>query len=226
MKLVFAGLENPIELAVGECTTLEVANSTLFTRVVCSLMSGEGRYAQEPHSIWEGDVELRPKDVLLVVDNPLRLPWDDKYYVNGLLKQMEREYLEDEDLRQAVDEFQRGIESRLLSLTLGMNADVGFGTEWELRRYLKFMGFGVDYQQGKTYPDNLMNFLSLALDTGDKRALVFVNLKTYLSENDFEMFAEQVFYQNAQVLLLENKHDGEVHEHERKRVIDLDFLES
>lgn len=74
MKLVFAGLERPIELAAGECTTLEVANSTLFTRVVCSLMSGEGRYAQEPYSIWEGEAELRPKDVLFVIDNPLRLP--------------------------------------------------------------------------------------------------------------------------------------------------------
>lgn len=71
-----------------------------------------------------------------------------------------------------------------------------------------------------------MSFLSLALDMGDKRALVFVNLKTYLSKNDFATFAEQVFYQNAQVLLLENKPDGEAHEHERKRVIDLDFLES
>ena len=226
MKLVFVGLEKPIELAAGECTTLEVANSTLFTRVACSLMSGEGRYAQEPYSIWEGDAELRPKEVLLVIDNPLRLPWDDKCYTSGLFKQVEREYLEDEDLRRAIDELQRNIESRLLSLTLGMNADVGFGTEWELRRYLKFMGFGVDYQQGKTYPDSLMSFLSLALDTGDKRALVFVNLKTYLSKNDFATFAEQVFYQNAQVLLLENKPDGEAHEHERKRVIDLDFLES
>ena len=71
-----------------------------------------------------------------------------------------------------------------------------------------------------------MSFLSLALDMGDKRALVFVNLKTYLSKNDFATFAEQVFYQNAQVLLLENKLDCEAHEHERKRVIDLDFLES
>ena len=152
MKLVFAGLEKPIELAAGECTTLEVANSTLFTRVACSLMSGEGRYAQEPYSIWEGDAELRPKDVLLVIDNPLRLPWDDKCYTSGLFKQVEREYLEDEDLRRVIDELQRNIESRLLSLTLGMNADVGFGTEWELKRYLKFMGFGVDYQQGKTCP--------------------------------------------------------------------------
>lgn len=152
MKPVFVGLEKPIELAAGECTTLEVANSTLFTRAACSLMLGEGRYAQEPYSIWEGDAELRPKDILLVIDNPLRLPWDDKCYTSGLFKQMEREYLEDEELRRIIDELQRNIESRLLSLTLGMNADVEFGTEWELRRYLKFMGFGVDYQQGKTYP--------------------------------------------------------------------------
>lgn len=152
MKLVFVGLEKPVELAAGECTTLEVANSTLFTRVACSLMSGEGRYAQEPYSIWEGDAELRPKDVLLVIDNPLRLPRDDKCYTSGLFKQMEREYLEDEELRRIIDELQRNIESCLLSLTLGMNADVEFGTEWELKRYLKFMGSGVDYKQGKTYP--------------------------------------------------------------------------
>ena len=152
MKLVFVGLEKPVELAAGECTTLEVANSTLFTRVACSLMSGEGRYAQEPYSIWEGDAELRPKDVLLVIDNPLRLPRDDKCYTSGLFKQMEREYLEDEELRRIIDELQRNIESRLLSLTLGMNADVEFGTEWELKRYLKFIGSGVDYKQGKTYP--------------------------------------------------------------------------
>lgn len=55
---------------------------------------------------------------------------------------------------------------------------------------------------------------------------MFVNLKTYLSKSDFDTFAEQVFYQNTQVLLLENKRDCEAHEHERKRVIDLDFLES
>ena len=131
--------------------TLEVANSTLFTRIACSLMSGEGRYAQEPYSIWEGDAELRPKDVLLVIATPLRLPWDDKYYTSGLFKQIEREYPEDEDLRQAIDEYQRGIESRLLSLTLGMKADVEFGTEWELRRYLKFMGWS-RLSAGKNVP--------------------------------------------------------------------------
>lgn len=72
----------------------------------------------------------------------------------------------------------------------------------------------------------MLNFLSLALDAGEKRAFVLVNLKTFLSENDFRAFLDQVFFQKTKVLLLENKQDGLYYEHERKRVVDLHFIES
>ena len=36
-------------------------------------------------------------------------------------------------------------------------------------RYLKFRGFGVDMQDYKPLLDNLLNFLSLALDAGCKQ---------------------------------------------------------
>lgn len=226
MKLVFTGLELPVELAPGECSTLEVANQTLFTRLVLSLMSGEGRFAQEPYSLWEDDAEVKAKDALLVIDNPLRLPWDERGLVGGVLKQIEREFLEDEDLRQAVEGLQRAMNAQLLSLGMGMNADMGFAQEWELRRYLKFLGFGVSYQETKSFLDNLLNFLSLALDAGDQRTFVFVNLKTFLSKNDFESFLEQVFYQKSKILLLECIRDESSYEHERKRAVDLHFIES
>ena len=45
MRLVFAGLDRPLELEPGNCTTLEVENQALFVRLVRSLVSGEGRYA-------------------------------------------------------------------------------------------------------------------------------------------------------------------------------------
>lgn len=226
MKLVFTGLELPIELAAGECSTLEVANRTLFTRLVLSLMSGEGGFSQEPYSLWEDDVEVKPKDALLVIDNPLRLPWDERSIAGGVLKQIEREFLEDEDLRQAVEGLQRAMNAQLMSLGMGMNADMGFSQEWELRRYLKFLGFGVSYQETKSFLDNLLNFLSLALDAGDSRTFVFVNLKTFLSKNDFESFIEQVFYQKSKILLLECTRDECSYEHERKRLVDLHFIES
>lgn len=226
MRLVFAGLENPIELTAGECATVEVANQTLFTRLAQSLMSGEGRYASEPYSIWEGDSELRPKDVLMVIDNPLQLPWDERSYMGSIVKRIEREYLEDEDLRRTVEKLQESIATQLISLGFGFNADLFFNQEWDLKRYLKFMGFGVSYQESKAFIDNLHNFLSLALDAGDKRVLTFVNLKTFLSKNDFESFLEQVFFQKTKVLLLESKQDDSRYDHEQKRVVDLHFIES
>ena len=226
MRLVFAGLDRPLELEPGVCSTLEVENQALFVRLVRSLMSGEGRYADEPYSVWEQDEEIKPKGALLVIDNPLRLPWDELGLMGSVLKRIEREYLEDEDLRRAVEGFQSAMASQLAVLGMGMNADFGFGQEWDFRRYLKFMGFGVSYQESKSFLDNQLNFLSLTLDSGDKRVLVFVNLKTFLSENDLRLFLEQVFYQKTRILLLENKLDESVYVHENKRHIDLDFVES
>lgn len=226
MKLVFAGLDCLIELIPGECTTLEIENQTLFTRLALSLMSGNGRYADEPHSVWEGERELKPTDAFLIIDNPLRLPWDERSLLGSIIKRMEREYLEDEDLRRSIEELQRSINSRLTSLEFGMNADYEFSQEWDFRRYLKYAGFGVCFQRSKSFLDNLITFLSLALDAGENRALLFVNLKTFLSENDFRLFLEQVRFQKTRILLLENKRDEHLYEHESKRLVDQHFIES
>lgn len=147
MRLVFAGLDRPLELEPGNCITLEVENQALFVRLVRSLVSGEGRYADEPYSVWDGDEELKPRDALLVIDNPLQLPWDERGFMGSVLKRIEREYLEDEDLRRAVEGLQSAMASQLAALGMGLNADFSFGQEWDFRRYLKFMGFGVSYRR-------------------------------------------------------------------------------
>lgn len=226
MKIVFAGLDEPLELPAGECVTLEIENQTLFTRLALSLRSLEGKFAAEPYSLWEDDEELKPSETLLVIDNPLSLPWDERTLMTRVIKQMELEFLEDEDLRQVIEGLQMAMNTKLMSLGLGMNADYAFANDWEFKKYLKFVGFGVDYQEARPLLDNLLNFLSLALDAGDNRILVFVNLKTFLSKNDFIGLLEQVFYQKSRVLLIENKREECSYKHECKRVIDLHFLEN
>lgn len=226
MRIVFTGLDEPLELPVGECVTLEVENQTLFARLALSLRSLEGRFAAEPYSLWEDDEELKPSEVLLVIDNPLSLPWDERALMARVIKRLELEFLEDEDLRQVVEGLQMAMNAKLMSLGLGMNADYAFANGWEFKKYLKFVGFGVDYQETRPILDNLLNFLSLTLDASDHRVLVFVNLKTFLSKSDFKGLLEQVFYQKSRVLLIENKRDDYNYDHEYKRAIDLHFLES
>lgn len=226
MKLVFSGLETPIDLAPGYASTLQIANETLFARIVRSLASSAGSFALEPYTLWDDGVELRPSTSLMVVQNPLQLPWDDRSLMGEVVKRIEREFLEDEDLRRGIEAMDSALSAKLLDLGFGMNSDYGFGLEWELKRYLKFRGFGVDMQDSKPLLDNLLNFLSLALDAGCKQAIAFVNLKTFLTQNDLKALFDYVFYSKLTVLLIENKTDEVVYDYERKLVVDLHFIES
>ena len=51
MRLVFSGLENPVELVAGETSVLQVENSALFTRIVTSLQNGLGRERTTAYSV-------------------------------------------------------------------------------------------------------------------------------------------------------------------------------
>lgn len=225
MKLVFSGLETPIDLAPGYASTLQIANETLFARIVRSLASSAGSLALEPYTLWDDGVELRPSTSLMVVQNPLQLPWDDRSLMGEVVKRIEREFLEDEDLRRGIEAMDSALSAKLLDLGFGMNSDYGFELEWELKRYLKFRGFGVDIQDSKPLLDNLLNFLSLALDADCKQAITFVNLKTFLTQNDLKALFEYVFYSKLTVLLIENKADEVVYDYEQKLVVDLHFIE-
>lgn len=225
MKLVFAGLEHPVELAAGEVAVLQVENSALFARFANSLQSELGSQASEPYSLWDGEEEIKPGDALMVVPDALNLPWGNRAFLAAVAKRVEREFLEDEDLRMRIESAQRAIEGYLSGLSLGFNSDLGFGIEWDLKRYLKFLGFGAVTQEDKPYLDNLLNFLSFALDAGCKKAIVFVNLKTFLTKKEIQMLYDHVFFLKSSLLLLENKPDSISYEHERKLTVDLQFLE-
>lgn len=225
MKLVLSGLETPIEIAPGYATTLQVENQTLFTRIARSLECADGRFALEPFTIWEKEKELRPASSLLLVSDVLHLPWDDRALMGEVVKRLECEFLEDEDMRRAVEAMDSSLSTKLLELGFAMNSDYGFGLEWDLRRYLKFRGFGIDSTDAAPLLDNVINFLSLALDAGCRKVIAFVNLKTFLTINDLKALFDFIFYSNLNVLLLESKRDEMVYDYERKITVDLHFLE-
>lgn len=226
MRLVFEGLEASLDLAAGRALTLQVENEALFARVVRSLACLEGKFALEPYTIWEDDVELKPTASLIFVSDVLSLPWDDRALMGEVLKRIEREFLEDEDVRCEIEAMDSALSSKLLEMGFGMNSDYCFGLEWELKRYLKFRGFGVRPPDFEPILDNVLNFLSLALDAGCRKAIAFVNLKTFLTKSELESLFEYVFHSKLTVLLLENKRDDTVYNHESKVVVDLHFLES
>ncbi|WP_321971505.1 type II-A CRISPR-associated protein Csn2 [Paratractidigestivibacter sp.] len=226
MRLVFYGLEKPVEIAPGQATVLQVENQALFTRICTSLISGEGECAIEPYSLWEGDEEVRSSGSFLAVESPLSLPWGDKALAGEVMKRFEKILLEDEDLRGSIDAAARSISSGIASLGLSMHAGYGFDLEWDVRKFIKVFGFGVDRSQQDSLLDSLIDFVSMALDADLKKVILFINLKTFLTEKEISVLYEHIFYSGLLVLLLENVQDERVFEYESKRVVDQYFLES
>lgn len=226
MRICFDGFENPIELRRAHPFVFEVHNRALFARVCDSMVSCDGEDACEAYTIWDGEREVRPRSAFLVVSDALNLPWESKDLGGRLYSLLQERQLEDEAIRGLFDSRfreMRGLVSRLL---VQLEGDYRFGLEWDLQRFLKAFGFTVDFDRGATFIDRLILFLDCCADTRVNKALLFVNLKTFLTEKEVARFYERVFFHELRVLMLENNADMNSYALEDKMIVDQHFLES
>lgn len=227
MRISFEGFEDSIELVAGYPHALEIESKTLFTRICRSLLSEEGPGAMEPYSLWSGEgEEVSRRGAFLMVSDPLNLPWDDKQLGGRLYEVVDSLMAEDEEARTEIESVAHLLSSSVSRLTYRVGADYDFGLEWSLRQFLKSRAFKVNRQETSSYPDSLIAFLDFCADMALKQVVVFVNLKTFLSENEVREVYERVFFHRFKVLVLESSHDSIAYVRERKTLVDQDFLES
>lgn len=226
MRVSFSGFEKQLSIERGKATVLEVEDRTLFARLCQSLHSELGESALEPYVVWEDDGEkVRPGKVFVCAFNLFDLPWDEKALFKSVIERVEDVFVEDDGVRQGIEEAARLLSERLKGLGLAFQSDYVFDTEWNLKDHLRAFDFAIDIDSGDAPFDNLIKFLKLAEDALFDGVLCFANLKTFLSENELETVYEQVFFSNLRVLLLESACDPQEREHEEKMRIDQAFLQ-
>lgn len=225
MKVCFAGLENPIVLSKEHVSVLQIGNKKLYGRICQSLLSQKGSKAIEPYSIWSGEEELNPQKAFIVVRDPFALPLGHKSLSGKLYSVLNEELLIDEDICLKVQQANAELNSLIAGLGLQFNADYAFGLEWNISRYLKAFGFGLNALEDASLFDNLINFVDLAADMKINEAILFINLRTFLSKNDLEMLNERIIFHGIKVLMLENQHAEVYSEFESKMMVDQHFIE-
>ena len=227
MRISGLSLETPLDIAPGFPTVLEVQNPTLFGRVCQSLMGGEGEGAIEPYSIWDEDLnEINSAEAFLVVANPFCLPWDDRAITGALHGLVEKRIFEDFEARESIERLAQTLNREINRFGHEVEGDYGFTVEWDIRRYLKSFGFKPATNDASSLLDNLILFLQTCFDVHLNKAILFVNVKLFLSEIDLSELYRQAFFLKSKLFLLETKQDNRVFRYERKRCINLHLLES
>lgn len=226
MKLVFSGFDSPIDILPGRACTLEIRNQTLFTRICRTFVGAQRGQQFEAFTIWGDDgEELSYSNSILLASDPLRLPWDSSELSGRLLTRMEAMLMKDEESRAIFEEYGSLLNGFATQLTFQVEGEYGFAVEWDIKRYLKSFGFGIERGEDLPYIDSLNMFIDFAHDMSLEKVLVFINLKTFLNEKDFKRFLERVFFHKIKVLMIENKASLAHSSLEKKIVVDQHFLE-
>lgn len=226
MRIVFSGMERTVPLTCERVSVLRVANNTLFCRICQSLISGRGEDALEPYSIWSDEGErLGTKDAFIVASDPFALPFRHKSLLGALHSRMQDDLFADEDERARAQDLHNELAACVARLGFQLNGDYCFTVEWSLSSYLKAFGFGIDLSPDLSLLENLIRFVDLAADMAIDEAILFVNLKTFLSKNDLEVLCGHIVFHRLKVLMLENLHTGVHCGVESEIVVDQHFLE-
>ncbi|MGI6590771.1 MAG: type II-A CRISPR-associated protein Csn2 [Eggerthellaceae bacterium] len=227
MIIKFSGLDSLIEFRAGEPMTLDVRNERLFSRICMALLSGLGEDALEPYAVWDDSGKaIKPASALMVISDPLSLPWKHRLLSGKIYDCVEKLIREDDALREKIETINGDIEREISQCALQMNSEYSFGLEWAVDKYLKAFNFGVENMPDDSLFDKLIRFLSLAADVSFKESFVFINIRKFLTEKEANELVKQSIFLNLSVLFLENGSGFDTYSTDTKICIDQDFIEN
>lgn len=227
MKLRFNGLSRIIKLKAGRPSFVCIENHHLYTRFVCSLLSGEGESADEPYTMWDdADAKLSAKDNFLAVTDPFNLPYDHRLLLGEVLKSVTNSLTchttVSTTLNAALLQFYQTVSLELYQY----NGNYVLTPEVDIQKLLKLMGFSVDMVSDESYIDGLLNFVHIARDACLAKPLLFVGICSFLTEQEVKLFLRELKNSNLRVLFFENRMPYDCVRNEEHILLDLDFLES
>jgi CRISPR type II-A-associated protein Csn2 len=202
MKMVFKNFEQQLEIQAGKVNVLRFENKELFSRCVHSLCCLFEDGCLEPAYFFEGTKEKKPKDVLFLVGDLAFFDLNDKAFAAAALKKVSAMLIEDE----AVREESERLNNLLLQITFDtlnqLSANYDLVDEWDASKYLKSMGFCIEREVENLF-EKALQILCLSADLLPEKILVFVNLATYLTQEQQVEFSRQVEAMNLLVLSYE-----------------------
>ncbi len=221
MTLAYPEFFRCIEFAENTVNVLVVENRPLLCRIVACLLSqinsGDGEFVlSEENSI----VELG-KTVEFITD-PFCISMSDRRFqtkINQEAAQLCCAELEEETACLFACASRLGA---ALAASFDFSAD--YTAPSDVSGFLKLLDLHID-NYGMTLPERLLEYMKLCRRFFGKKLFVFLNLKSFLSDNELELFYRTVMYEKFDIMLIEAVQRQKACSRERVYIIDGDLCE-
>ena len=222
MRLVHPALGAPITFEENKINVLVVENANLFVDMIMDLRK---------------QIEGKPGDFILsrdfvplqlgketeLIANPLYLDFSQKRIVNKIFLDLEHISAEEHFFTETYKI--RALLSDYLAALLSQNeAVLDYDSEIAITALLK--AANVHFDCGKmSIVEQIVEYLKMIHSLSLASCFIFINLKTFLSDEDMESIYKAIFYNKYNVLLLENSLRESMRGFEKTVLIDADLCE-
>ncbi|MCH5265520.1 MAG: type II-A CRISPR-associated protein Csn2 [Lachnospiraceae bacterium] len=221
MKLVHAMLEKNIVFEENKINVLVIEQADFFSKSIRELLrqiQGE----QGDFVLSEAGKGLGLKKCAEMIINPFSMDFSQKKLLSALYKEAEKAAL-DEQLFVSTKEVQGMIARYLQRLCDELIYPACFDEEISIPNLLKYGNFRIEMEFDSML-ESVVEYMKLAVNLLHTKLFIFVNMKTYLGEEELEAFYQMIKNEKFNVLLIERGIAGR-REDEDICLVDKDLCE-
>lgn len=220
MKLAHYFIE-PIEFTEGTINTLVIENENLFfelTKELFSQVAGEdGRFVLSTEK-----KQLNISKELDVEIDFFNIDASERKIVTKLYNKLKSIAME--DYYTETSELYTALTNYMQKIVHAVDAPLTYNDEYDLNSLLKLAGISIELDNTSLI-SKLQDYCKIMSEYLGTKAFVFINLRSFLSESDFNELIKVVTYEKISILLMEGYIRNHSYENEKVRIIDKDLCQ-
>lgn len=220
MKFVYPEISNVINTVADRVNTFVIENKQLFYRLVTDVY--EQTEGFEGRAVVSQDNKILPFSKWVELHSCF-VPFDlnRKTLLSKAASQLEKLAVSDDYYAQSI-EILGTLESHLLGITSLMSGNLAF-TKLNIGAIIKSVGLTFE-EDDSTLCEKIIDYMELVREYDQDKLFIFVNLRSYICDEECEAFFETVLGHGFNILLIDNC-ESPVLINEKRCIIDSDLCE-
>ena len=220
MKLLYKNLNFEIVLTENKVAVCFIEKQEIFSVFMLKLLRHINGEEDGVFLLSEKSVSIDIKKECEIIFNPLSLDCNNKKILTNLYKELS-DYSEDYYLENLAEINFKAIE--LLDLLQEKSSyQLSFGLSIQPKDVFKLYDVMLNTDSSDSVLERIMDYLKISNELCGRSVFIFVNLKSYLAENEIKELYNFSFYSKIFLILIES-HFQPLYEEEEGWIIDKDL---
>lgn len=221
MKLVSSKYNIKIEFKENSINNLILENKIYLRNIIddfINILKGEeGEFV-----LSKNNNILDIKNEIKLILNPFNLDFKDNKILNRIYKDMEEIGNESKNIKET-----REILNNLIEYLEIIISEIDYPLNYEMDIDFKkiFKVFNLEIQLGDSFLEKILDYITIYRDIFKVNIFIFLNLKTYLTKEEYIEFYNYICQKKIFILNIETNQNKERYKWENTKIIDEDLCE-